>query len=199
MNVKEVAINETIVTLPTQNVLGYEIARLFSDTNCTEPNTKDYYLSGPYFEPHSKTMSLSVGQITKTALLTLEVKLKDFVEDVTYFDAGPNSYAILFDKKHNVWMHRNFPRPEIMSEQPLRVALENIENVDKNSVKKMIAEELLEGSYTFNTTSGRSVSFRGTLNCVIMNLTLILLHTETIQVETFGLRGSDRMHSIGRR
>lgn len=157
LEVKEISIDETIVTLPTHNILAYDIAKLLSETNCTKPNTKKYYLSDPYFDLHSKTMSLSIGRITKTALLTLEIKLKDFLEDLTYFDAGANVYALLFDKKQNVWMHKSFPRPEVISEQPLRVSVENIENIDENSVIKM-TEEMIEGNENFTTTSGRVVS-----------------------------------------
>ncbi|XP_020708779.2 VWFA and cache domain-containing protein 1 [Athalia rosae] len=159
IKLNQLALNETIVTLPSRNVLSYDIARLFSEVNCTDPNTKNYYLSDPYFEPHSKTMCVSIGRITKMALLTLEIKLKDLVEDITYFDAGPNTHVVLFDKKGNVWMHRKFPRPEIMAEQPLRVPLENIENINESSVLKMTAE-LPEGSENFTTTLGRVKQFK---------------------------------------
>ncbi|XP_046425464.1 VWFA and cache domain-containing protein CG16868 [Neodiprion fabricii] len=159
LDIKEVAGNETIVTLPTQNVLSFELAKLFSGTKCTEPNTSNYYLSDPYYEPRSKSMCISMGQITKTALLTLEIKLKDFVEDITYFDGGPKTYAILFDKRRNVWMHKSFPRPEVMTEQPLKVSLKNIENIDENSTLKMI-NELSEGDANFTTILGRTKQFR---------------------------------------
>ncbi|XP_012277119.1 VWFA and cache domain-containing protein 1 [Orussus abietinus] len=140
VNIKESSKNGSIITLPTQNVLGYEIARLFSGLKCTNNQKKDYYLSDPYFEPYSKAMTLSVGQITNTALLSLDVKLRDFLEDITYFNAGPNAYAILFDKKKIVWMHQDFPRMDTMLEQPLKVYVQDIENLDKKIVNRMINE-----------------------------------------------------------
>ena len=34
-----------IVTLPTQNILGFEVSKLFSNLKCSEDHKKDYYLS----------------------------------------------------------------------------------------------------------------------------------------------------------
>ena len=144
-----------VIILPTQHVLGYEIARLFSHLNCTNNAKKDYYLSDPYFEPYTKSMVVSVGQITNTALLSLDVKLKDFLEDVTYFNAGPSVYAVLFDKNEIVWMHKNFPRMETQTEQTLKVYLRTIENLDVHTVAAMIKQ--FEGVITIETALGNKV------------------------------------------
>ena len=138
LNIRENWTNGNVITLPTENVLGYEIARLFSGLNCTNESKKTYYLSDPYLEHYGKTMTLSVGRITNTALLSLDVKLRDFLEDVTYLSAKPSLYAILFDKKGIIWMHKKFPRVETLQEQPLKVHLRDIENIDIATVNKMI-------------------------------------------------------------
>lgn len=101
-------------------------------------------------------MTLSIGQITNVALLSLNVKLRDFLDDITYFNAGPNVYAILFDSKGVVWAHKNFPRPEIVIEQPLKVHLQDIENIDDLLVKKMINET--KGTINAQTKLGEQVS-----------------------------------------
>lgn len=98
-------------------------------------------------------MTISVGRITNAALLSLDVKLRDFVEDLTYFNAGPNAYSILFDKKGIVWMHKKFPRVETMLEQPLKVHLRDMEDVDFN---KMINET--EGTLVVKNEHGDEVN-----------------------------------------
>ncbi|XP_001603244.1 VWFA and cache domain-containing protein 1 [Nasonia vitripennis] len=135
VNVKEFSANGTVITLPTQHVLGYEIARLFAGLKCNKEDVKPYYLSEPYFEPYSKAMMLSVGQITNTALLSFDVKLRDFVEDITYFEAGAHQVrALLVDKRGTLWMHKNFPRMETIVEQPLKVYLHDLENLDEKTM-----------------------------------------------------------------
>ncbi|XP_072753876.1 VWFA and cache domain-containing protein 1 [Anoplolepis gracilipes] len=133
-------LNNDVIILPTQNILGYEIGKLFSCLQCSDYHKKDFYISDPYFDLYSKTMTLSIGQITSTALLSLDVKLCDFLDDITYFNAGPNIYVIFFDNKGVVWMHKNFPRIETIIEQPLKVHLQDIENIDNWTVMKMINE-----------------------------------------------------------
>lgn len=80
-------------------------------------------------------MMLSVGQITNTALLSFDVKLRDFVEDITYFEAGAHQVrALLVDKRGMLWMHKNFPRMETIVEQPLKVYLHDLENLDEKTM-----------------------------------------------------------------
>lgn len=147
--------NDSFLILPTQNVLGYEIAKLFSCLQCPNQFQKNYHISDPYFEPYSKAMTLSLGQITSTALLFLNVKLRDFLDDVTYFNAGPNMHAIFFDSKGIVWMHQDFPRIETIMEQPLKVHLQDIENIDSRVVKKMI--NMAQGVLNVTTKLGKQV------------------------------------------
>ncbi|XP_015599863.1 VWFA and cache domain-containing protein 1 [Cephus cinctus] len=182
---KEIYKNDNIITLPTQNVLGYEIARLFSGLKCINEQRKDYYLSDPYFEPYSKTMTLSVGQITNVALLSLDVKLRDFLEDITYFHAGSNAYGILFDKKEIVWMHKNFPRMETMMEQPLKVYLRNIENIEPGMIQKMMNE--FKGSINVKTNLGivkrftwKHLSYDDIIVCIVSENYKNLLVTRSI-------------------
>lgn len=138
-----------------QNVPGYEIGKLFSYLQCPDYHKKDFYISDPYIEPYSKTMTISIGQVTKTALLSLDVKLRDFLDDLTYFNVGPNVYAVLFDSKGLVWMHKNFPRIETIIEQPLKVHLQDIENIDGQVVLKMINES--QGIMDVKTKLGKQV------------------------------------------
>lgn len=152
---KDMPKDKNTITLPTQNVLGYEIARLFSDLKCTNEEKKDYYLSDPYFEPYTKAMIVSIGQITRSSLLSLDVKLKDFLDDITYFNAGPDIYAILFDKNEIVWIHKNFPRMETLGEQPLKVYLSHIENLHQETVSAMINQ--FEGVATVTSKLGKKV------------------------------------------
>ena len=156
-NIKEFLKDSNTITLPTQNVLGYEIAKLFVGLKCSTDERKDYYLSDPYFEPYSKAMTMSVGQITNTALLSLDVKLRDFFEDVTYFNAGPNTHAILFDKNEVVWMHKSFPRMEMIFEQPLKVYLHDIENIDSQTIRAILRDS--EGMRILEMGLGIKVSF----------------------------------------
>lgn len=108
---------------------------LFSGLKCNTEDVKPYYLSEPYFEPYSKAMMLSVGQITNTALLSFDVKLRDFVEDITYFETGAHQVrALLVDKRGTLWMHKNFPRMETIVEQPLKVYLHDLENLDEKTM-----------------------------------------------------------------
>jgi hypothetical protein len=82
-------------------------------------------------------MMVSVGQITNTALLSFDVKLRDFVEDLTYFDAGNQQmHALLLDKRGMLWMYKNFPRMETIVEQPLKVYLHDVENLDEKTIVK---------------------------------------------------------------
>lgn len=155
INIRETATNGSVITLPTENVLGYEIARLFSGLKCPNDNKKSYYLSDPYLEHYGKSMTLSVGRVTNTALLSLDVKLRDFVEEFTYFNAGPRAYAILFDRKGIVWMHKHFPRVETVLEQPLKVHLQDIENMDDSTIKKMVDQS--EGVMVVMTKLGVKV------------------------------------------
>lgn len=109
----------------------------FLDIKCNKEDVKPYYLSDPYFEPYSKAMIVSVGQITNTALLSFDVKVRDFVEDVTYFEAGAHQvHALLVDKRGMLWMHKNFPRMETIVEQPLKVYLHDLENLDEKTLIK---------------------------------------------------------------
>lgn len=147
--------NDSIVIFPMQNFLGYEIGKLFSCLQCPDHHKKDFYVSDPYFEPYSKTMTISIGQVTKTALLSLDIKLRDFLDDITYFNVGPNIYCIFFDSKGVVWMHKNFPRIETIVEQPLKVHLQDIENIDSQAVLKMINEN--QGSMDLKTKLGEQV------------------------------------------
>jgi len=100
-------------------------------------------------------MTLSIGQITSVALLSLDIKLSDFLDDVTYFNTGPNIYVIFFDNKGMVWMHKNFPRIETIIEQPLKVHLQDIENIDNWTVMKMINE--IQGVIDVKTKLGEQV------------------------------------------
>ncbi|XP_011499006.1 PREDICTED: VWFA and cache domain-containing protein 1 [Ceratosolen solmsi marchali] len=146
VNIKEYSMNGSIIMLPTQHVLGYEIARLFTGLKCNKDDVKPYYLSDPYFEPYSKAMMVSIGQITNTALLSFDVKLRDFVEEVTYFDAGnQRMHALLVDKRGMLWMHKDFPRMETIVEQPLKVYLHDIENLDRKTIGKIGMDEQAEG------------------------------------------------------
>ncbi|XP_066587583.1 VWFA and cache domain-containing protein 1 isoform X2 [Prorops nasuta] len=140
INSKDILKDDTIIALPTHNILGYEIAKLFSGLKCLQNTKNDYYLSDPYFEPYNKGMILSVGLITNIALLSLDVKLQDFVDDIIYFNLGPGIYAVLFDTKEIVWMHKYFPRMENILEQPLKVYMQNIENIDKETISIMIRD-----------------------------------------------------------
>lgn len=82
-------------------------------------------------------MMVSVGQITNTALLSLDVRVRDFIEDVTYFEAGAHQvHALLVDKRGMLWMHKNFPRMETIVEQPLKVYLHDLENLDEKTLIK---------------------------------------------------------------
>ncbi|XP_012531291.1 VWFA and cache domain-containing protein 1 isoform X2 [Monomorium pharaonis] len=150
--------NDSIVIFSMQNVLGYEIGKLFSCLQCPAHYKKDFYVSEPYIEPYSKTMTISIGQVTKTALLFLDIKLRDFLDNITYFNVGPNIYAIFFDTKGVVWMHKNFPRIETIVEQPLKVHLQDIENIDSQTVLKMINE--MEGIIDVKTKLGERKRYR---------------------------------------
>lgn len=156
INIKESSNNDSIIVLPTQNVLGYEIGKLFSCLQCPDQHEKDYHVSVPYFESYSKTMTLSIGQITNTALLSLDVKLCDFLDDITYFNGGPDVYVTLFDTKGIVWMHKDFPRIETIIEQPLKVHLQDIENISYQTMTKMINE--MHGVIDVKTKLGEQVS-----------------------------------------
>lgn len=112
-------------------------------------------------------MTLSIGQITSIALLSLNVKLSDFLDDITYFNAGPNIYVIFFDNKGVVWMHKNFPRIETIVEQPLKVHLQDIENIDNYTVMKMINE--IQGVINVKTKLGEQV--RKSIYIQIVNFT----------------------------
>ncbi|GAB1860644.1 VWFA and cache domain-containing protein 1 [Camponotus japonicus] len=150
--------NDHIIVLPTQNVLGYKIGKLFSCLQCPDYHKKDVYILDPYFDLYSKTMTLSIGQITSVALLSLDIKLSDFLDDVTYFNTGPNIYVIFFDNKGVVWMHKNFPRIETIIEQPLKVHLQDIENIDNWTVMKMINE--IQGVIDVKTKLGEQKRYR---------------------------------------
>lgn len=156
-NLKDTFKNGSIITLPTQNVLGYEIARLFSGLKCSPEDHKDYYVSEPYYEPFSKAVTMSVGQITNTALLSLDIRLSNFIEDLTYFNAGTDVNAILFDKNQVVWVHKNFPRIDFM-EQSFKVYLQNIENIDVHVVRKMIDQ--FEGFIEIKNMLGEKKQYR---------------------------------------
>ncbi|XP_012215377.1 VWFA and cache domain-containing protein 1 isoform X2 [Linepithema humile] len=157
-NIKEFLNSDNIITLPTQNVLGYEIGKLFSCLQCPDQHKKDYYISDSYFEPYNKAMTLSIGQITSTALLSLDIKLRDFLADITYYKASPHINIILFDNKGVVWMHKNFPRVEMIIEQPLKVHLQDIENIDTRTVMKMINEN--KGDINVKTKLGEQRRYR---------------------------------------
>ncbi|XP_071872449.1 VWFA and cache domain-containing protein 1 [Bombus fervidus] len=150
--------NDSILTLPTQNILGFEVSKLFSDLKCSEEHKKDYYLSDPYFDLYSKTMTLSIGHITNKALISLDIKLRNFLDDITYFNAGMHAYAILFDNKGIVWIHKDFPRMETMLDQPLKVNLHHIENINFETVRTMIEE--YEGVINVKTQLGRKKWYR---------------------------------------
>ncbi|EZA55990.1 VWFA and cache domain-containing protein [Ooceraea biroi] len=150
--------DDNFLILPTQNVLGYEIAKLFSCLQCPNQHKKEYHVSDPYFEPYSKAMTLSIGQITSTALSFLNVKLRDFLDDITYFNAGPDIHAIFFDSKGMVWMHKDFPRLETIMEQPLKVHLHDIENIDSRVVTRMINEA--QGTMDVKTKLGEQKLYR---------------------------------------
>jgi len=81
--------------------------------------------------------------------------LRDFLDDITYFNAGPNIHAIFFDSKGMIWMHKDFPRPEIVMEQSLKVHLQDIENIDRQIVMKMINE--MQGVIDVKTKLGEQV------------------------------------------
>ncbi|KAG5317114.1 CAHD1 protein, partial [Acromyrmex heyeri] len=151
-------LNDSIVIFPMQNVLGYEIGKLFSCLQCPNHVKKDFYISDPYIEPYSKTITISIGQVRKIALLSLDIKLRDFLDDITYFNVGSNIYAIFFDSKGVVWMHKNFPRFETMIEQPLKVHLQDIENIDSRTVLKMINE--FKGIINVKTKLGEQKRYR---------------------------------------
>jgi len=146
---------DSIIIFPMQNVLGYEIGKLFSCLRCPDHHKKDFYVSDPYIEPYSKTMTISIGQVTDIALLSLDIKLRDFLDDITYFNVGSNVYAIFFDSKGVVWMHKNFPRIETIIEQPLKVHLQDIENIDRETVLKMIND--VKGIVNVKTKLGEQV------------------------------------------
>ncbi|KAG7208330.1 hypothetical protein KM043_014566 [Ampulex compressa] len=158
VNIKQSLNDENTIILPTQNILGYEIAKLFHGLNCTDEHKKDYYLSDPYFEPYSKSMVLSVGQITNITLLSLDVKLRDFLDDITYFNAGPNIYAILFDSKGIIWIHKDFPRVDVMLDQPFKVYLSDIENIEHTTVTTMIEQS--QGILSVKTKLGEEKQYR---------------------------------------
>lgn len=147
-----------IVTLPTQNILGFEVSKLFSNLKCSEDHKKDYYLSDPYFDLYSKTMTLSIGHITNKALISLDIKLRNFLDDITYFNAGAHVYAVLFDNKGIVWISKDFPRMETIIDQPLRVHLHHIENISYETVKIMIEE--YEGVINVKTQLGKQKWYR---------------------------------------
>lgn len=161
--VKESLNNDSVVILPTQNILGYEIGKLFSCLKCPDQRKKEYYVSEPYFEPYSKTMRLFIGQVVSSMLLSLDVKLRDFLDDITYFNVGPNIYVILFDSKGVVWMHQSFPRIETITEQSLKVHLQDIENLDNQIVIKMINE--MQGMVNVKTKLSEQVN-----ECAFFNL-----------------------------
>lgn len=150
--------SDSVLTLPTQNILGFEVSKLFSDLKCSEEHKKDYYLSDPYFDLYSKTMTLSVGHITNKALISLDVKLRNFLDDITYFNAGMHTYAVLFDNKGIVWIHKDFPRMESMLDQPLKVNLHHMENIGSETVKTMIEE--YEGVMNVKTQLGEQKLYR---------------------------------------
>lgn len=136
-------------------MLGYEISKLFSDLKCSGEHKKDYYLSDPYFDLYSKTMTLSIGHITDKALISLDIKLRNFLDDITYFNAGFHIYAILFDSKGTVWIHKDFPRMEMMMDQPFKVNLHHIENISPETVNTMIQQ--YEGVLNVKTRLGEQV------------------------------------------
>ena len=100
-------------------------------------------------------MTLSVGHITNKALISLDVKLRNFLDDITYFNAGMHTYAVLFDNKGIVWIHKHFPRVESMLDQPLKVNLHYMENISFETVKTMIEE--YEGVMNVKTQLGEQV------------------------------------------
>lgn len=100
-------------------------------------------------------MTLSIGHITNKALISLDIKLRNFLDDITYFNAGMHAYAILFDNKGIVWIHKDFPRMETMLDQPLKVNLHHIENISSETVRTMIEE--YEGVINVKTQLGRKV------------------------------------------
>ncbi|OAD54774.1 VWFA and cache domain-containing protein 1 [Eufriesea mexicana] len=164
--------NDSILTLPTQNILGFEVSKLFSNLRCSEEHKKDYYLSDPYFDLYSKTMTLSIGHITNKALISLDIKLRNFLDDITYFNAGMHVYAILFDNKGIVWIHKDFPRMEMMMDQPLKVNLHHIENISPETVRTMV--EKYEGAINVKTQLGdqkwyrwKHLTYRDLILCLV--------------------------------
>lgn len=101
-------------------------------------------------------MMLSIGQITSTAILSLDVNVSEFFDDLTYFNAGPNVHVIVFDNKGVVWIHKDFPRIERIMEQPLKVHLQDIENIDSQTVMKMISD--VQGIIHIKTKLGEQVN-----------------------------------------
>lgn len=156
VNIKEY--NDSITVRPTQNILGYEISKLFAGLKCSENHKRDYYMSDPYFDLYSKTMTLSVGHITDKALISLDIQLKNFLDDLTYFNFGPRVYPILFDSKGIVWIHKEFPRVEMMVDQPLKVNLQHIENLNLDTVTMMIEQQ--EGIINIKTRLGEQKWYR---------------------------------------
>ncbi|KAK2588046.1 hypothetical protein KPH14_004115 [Odynerus spinipes] len=157
ISIKSTLKNDSIITLPTQNVLGFEISRLFSGIKCSHNETKEYYLSDPYFELYSKMMSTSIGLITNNTLLYLDLTLKDFLDDLTYLNTGPDAYAILFDSKEVVWFHKDFPRVEMITEQPIKVYLQDIEDISSETVATMIDQH--EGLIDVRTNDNKKKKY----------------------------------------
>lgn len=164
VSVQETFINESIATLPTNNPLGYDIARLFASLDCPKEHKKIFYLSDTFLDPFSKTLTVSIAlastdNLSKlTVLISLDVKLREFVEKITYFNAGRNNHAVLFDKKGLVWMHKNFPRVETLVEQPIKVYFHDIESVDKSVVEGMISKT--DGSLQLINKLGKKITLR---------------------------------------
>ncbi|XP_044016065.1 VWFA and cache domain-containing protein 1 [Aphidius gifuensis] len=131
--------DDSMITIPSKNLLEYDIASLLSTIDCPMINKKNnYYLSDNYYDQFSKTVFLSIQNITDIALISLNIKLDELIQDVRYFNAGPHTRAILFNKKNHVLMHKNFPRIEMLQEQPLKVNLRDIENIDDADIAEMI-------------------------------------------------------------
>lgn len=130
--------DDSIITVPSKNILGYDIAGLLSTLDCPMINKKNYYSSGIHYDQYSKTIVIAITQITDIALITLNIKLDELIQDITYFNAGPHTRAILFDKKNQVLIHKNFPRIEMLQEQPFKVNLRDIENINDADITEMI-------------------------------------------------------------
>lgn len=124
--------------------------------------------------------TIGCGNNSEIGVVGLDLHFLNFIEDVTYYSNYQHyTYAFIIDNNGITIMHPSYPRPNVISKQPLFVDIQYLEKVPNIETLRHLLLTEEKGNYTIHVQTHNVLSYK-------LNLIFVELINPIFRCTTFG-------------